>query len=351
MSEKRKYYPHFAVWELTNRCNANCLHCGSSSGKSRINELSREEALHLCEELKELDCKVVGIIGGEFFLSPYWQDVCLKLKGLEIQVALLTNGILLTEKNINILNDIGIKFIAVSIDGIDGTHDYLRGVPGLFEKVLANIRLAQVNGIGIGINTAVSGINIDQIPELYSLFCNLGIKSWQIQCVEDFGRANQNPELQITADKLYTMYKSVLKFQQDQKMKIDIADNIGHFTSLEPYVRTHPFRGCPAGKWNIGIEADGKIRGCLSIRNDENVVGDIRQRSLKEIWEDSETFKIFRERTPDKLTGFCKECEFAHICLAGCSSLAYSLTNTFLENPMCLRKYEVEMGISPESLT
>lgn len=100
-----KYQPYKAVWELTNACNAKCIHCGSKSGQKRENELTKEEALRVCDELKELGCKHVTLMGGEFFLSPHWEAVCERLISHGIQVGPLTNGLLLIKKisrNLNV---------------------------------------------------------------------------------------------------------------------------------------------------------------------------------------------------------------------------------------------------------
>ena len=347
MSTEVKFRPHYAVWELTNRCNAKCIHCGSESGECRDNELTEEEALHLCEELAALGCKQVGIIGGEFFLSPYWETVTKKLMDLKVGVTHLTNGLLLNDKNIAKLKNMGITWISVSIDGIGATHDYLRGVPGLYDIAIENLKKVKKEGFRIGINTAMSKRNLAELPRLYELLTELEVNSWQLQGVEDVGRANKNPELYLSAAEYYEIVKQVAEYRKNPKMFTCLGDNIGYFISFEPAVRNNPFGGCLAGRLNVGIEANGNIRGCLSIRGDENIEGNIRERSLTEIWNDPDSFRAYRHKPMEKLTGFCAECEYAQLCRAGCSSLAHSLTGTFYECPLCLHKYEVEQGIWP----
>ena len=43
-----------AVWELTMKCNMRCQHCGSSCEDAMPDELTTEETLALCDDLKEL---------------------------------------------------------------------------------------------------------------------------------------------------------------------------------------------------------------------------------------------------------------------------------------------------------
>lgn len=345
-----KYRPLRIVWELTNACNAKCIHCGSRSGSRRENELTREEALQVCDDLKELGCQHVTLIGGEFFLQNYWADVAERLIANSIKPAALTNGILLNDTNIQKLKNLGFKEVYVSIDGLGETHDYIRGVPNLFEKIVANIKNAQVEGFLVGVNTSVSAVNLPEIPALFKFLKDLDIKLWQVQIVEDIGNAQDNPELTLTLENVYQLAKHVAEFRKQSDMRVIMGDNIGYYTQFEPMIRDEPFTGCAAGRYALGIESNGNIRGCLSIiSTPETTEGNVRERSLIDIWNDPESFKAYRQRTVETLTGFCAECEYRNLCRAGCSSLAYSLYSNFYENPFCLHKYEIEQGLKEPS--
>lgn len=39
-----EYYPRQAVWEMTLKCNMNCMHCGSKAGTKQRQELSFDNA-------------------------------------------------------------------------------------------------------------------------------------------------------------------------------------------------------------------------------------------------------------------------------------------------------------------
>ena len=49
------YWPQMVVWETTLRCNMRCIHCGSTAGDEREEELSTAEALDVCCQLIELN--------------------------------------------------------------------------------------------------------------------------------------------------------------------------------------------------------------------------------------------------------------------------------------------------------
>lgn len=341
------YRPETAVWELTTACNANCIHCGSRSGQARKGELTEAQALDLCDQLKTLGCERITLIGGEIFLSPYWEKVAARLTGHGIRVAPLTNGSMLTEENIEKIAAAGIDNVAVSIDGLAKTHDYIRGIPGLFEEAMANLLIAKKKGFFAGVNTSISALNLDELPQLYEYLLANQISGWQIQIVENMGNANENPELELDVEKYYRLAKYIAQFRSQRKMLIRTCHNIGWFTSFEPLLRYRPFTGCAAGRFVVGIESNGNVRGCLSIMADPevNVEGNVKERSLIDIWNDPEAFKPFRNRTIESLTGFCRNCEYNDLCRGGCSSVAYSLIQKFTENPWCLYKYETENGL------
>lgn len=342
-----RFYPDTAVWELTNACNAKCIHCGSSSGQPRPHELTEEQAIQLCDDLKRLGCKRITLMGGEIFLSPYWEVVAARLVRHGLRVAPLTNGILINQFILNKLNKVGVNNISVSIDGLAETHDYMRGIPGIFGLAMDHIRLAKKAGFLVGINTTVTAKNLHELPVLHDLLVKEDLPLWQIQIVEDMGNVNNNQDLQLDVEKYYQLARYIVELRQKQAIKILTCHNIGWFTSFEPLLRDKPFTGCIAGRYAVGIESNGNIRGCLSIMGDPsaNVEGNLHKDSLVEIWNNPDNFLAFRQRKVEDLTGFCAQCQYNNLCRGGCSSVAYSLIQRFTENPLCLYKYEFEHEI------
>ena len=84
-----EYKPEFCVWELTLKCNMRCKHCGSMAGKARENELTVDECLNVAEQLSDLGCKNVTLIGGEVFLYKGWEKISRKLSDNGFMLILL----------------------------------------------------------------------------------------------------------------------------------------------------------------------------------------------------------------------------------------------------------------------
>ena len=69
------------VWELTLACCFGCRYCGSAGGRARADELSTAECLDTADQLAELGCRRVSLIGGEVFLRRDWAQIAGRLTG------------------------------------------------------------------------------------------------------------------------------------------------------------------------------------------------------------------------------------------------------------------------------
>ena len=127
--------PDIVVWELTLQCNLKCLHCGSSAGKTRPDELSTREALQLCHDLSDIGFKGVALMGGEVFLRKDWPIVSKKIKDLGMKLSVISNGFMDVKKIVPLLARLETDCVMVGLDGASAeTQDQIRRVKGSFEK-------------------------------------------------------------------------------------------------------------------------------------------------------------------------------------------------------------------------
>lgn len=94
---------HIAV-DVTNKCNAKCLHCFNRSGNELIrDELSDEQLLQVFEQIAEVKPFSICFCGGE---PMYKYDILLKAcrilhdAGI-LNIAMVSNGWLLTQEKVN----------------------------------------------------------------------------------------------------------------------------------------------------------------------------------------------------------------------------------------------------------
>ena len=82
----------------------------------------------------------------------------------------------------------------------------------------------------------------------------------------------------------------------------------------------------------------GNVRGCESLYDEVFIEGNLRERPLRDIWEDENAFAYNRRFTPDRLTGKCGSCELGELCAGGCRSHNYFAGGKLYENRLCVRE-------------
>ena len=179
-----------AIWETTLKCNLRCSHCGSSAGNARSDELDTEECLYLCEQLAELNCDNVAIMGGELFLRDDWYNIARCIKDLGMKLSLVSNG-LVVDQHIDELVALKPNVVGVSIDGLRKTHEIIRGMTGSFNQAINAINLLRRKKIQTTVITTVSKINLKDLNRLRELIFNKGI-NWQIQLATPFGNFTED---------------------------------------------------------------------------------------------------------------------------------------------------------------
>lgn len=345
--EQIRFYPKNVVWELTLRCNMNCAHCGSTAGHARGEELNHEEALDLCRQLGEMGCELLTLLGGEPFIREDWDDLALCLEEYGTKVNAITNGYLMDQALVDRIKKAKLSNVAISLDGLKETHEKIRRKPGCYHRVLDGLSLLRQNGVSSAVVTTICKDNLHELEELYGIILRQQAEIWQIQIGVPRGRLCEHSDYIIQPEELPELERFILKVKQDGRLRLDIADNIGYFGKSEETFRASPtarlpfWTGCYAGIQAMGIDANGDIKGCLSMPSlPEFIEGNVRKQSLKEIWERPGGFSYNRDFKTAMLEGDCIGCEYGHICRGGCKSTAYCFTGSFFNNPYCFYRIE-----------
>ncbi len=328
------------VWELTLRCCFRCAYCGSRAGEAREDELSAAECLDVASQLATLGCRRVNLLGGEVFLRPDWKEIAGALIGLGMKVCVITSGFILNEGRLADLAALGVESVAVSLDGPERVHDAGRQA-GSYRRALEAIRALTQRGIPTSVISALRADNAPLLPEFYETLKDYPIFAWQLQACSPMGNA-QAGGMDTRFDPL-----AVLRFIASEGPRapfaILAADNIGYFTPEETAVRGRKgayFGGCSAGLSTLGIDSAGNVRGCESLYDERFIEGNLRQRSLRDIWEDANAFSYNRRFAPEMLRGKCADCAVGEYCGGGCRSYNWFAGAGLYENPLCPRQPE-----------
>ena len=249
------------MWEITLACCFSCAYCGSCGGKARENELSTLECLGVAEQLADLGCRRVSMIGGEVFMRRDWETIVRALTSRGIKVCVITNGFTMTDRIINALKGVGIESVAVSVDGPEDVHDAFRQT-GSYKRAFEAIDVLCGTGIPVSVISALRSDNYRRLPEFYETLKKYPIFAWQLQACSPMGNARKNG-VEVDFDAGFVI-DFVAKNLRTSPFSMGCADNIGYFTENEAILRGRPgacFSGCGAGLDSIGIDSIGNVRG------------------------------------------------------------------------------------------
>lgn len=327
-----------AVWEITLACCFSCKYCGSGGGRARENELDTDECLKLADELSELGCKRISLIGGEVFMRPDWKMTVRRLTENGIAVCIISNGYMIDQPLAFELGEMNIESLALSLDGPESIHDSYRQ-QGSFKYVKRALGVLANAAVPTSVITTLNAVNEKYLEELYEFLTDYPVFAWQLQACLPMGNAAKSG-----VDHRFDVNR-VIRFVEDHAsapFALGIADNIGYFTPGEGMLRGNRggkafYKGCQAGISVIGIDSIGNIKGCESLYDERFIEGNVRERSLKDIWEDPDAFAYNRRFKTDMLTGKCASCDKNSICRGGCRSMAYFAGGKLYEAPFCAR--------------
>ncbi|MFZ6183442.1 radical SAM protein [Nannocystis pusilla] len=333
--------PRWAVWELTLACDQHCAHCGPRAGHKRPDELSTEECLKVVRELADLGCGEVVLIGGEAYLRNDFILIIRAIREAGMACTMTTGGLNLTEERAAAMIEAGIGSVTFSIDGLEATHDRLRGVQGSWKRAFAAMRRIRAAGGKIASNTQINALTRHELLPLFELLADEGIHSWQLQITVPHGNAADHPEILLQPHMFIDIFETldkVLDRCEARKVRLWPGNNLGYFGPLERRLRSSQrkhWRGCTAGVSVMGIESDGAIKNCPSLGGGTNIGGNWRVHGIKKVWEESYQLGYIRARTVDDLWGYCRECYYAETCMAGCTAAAEPLLGRPGNNPFC----------------
>ncbi len=340
-------HPLYCVWEITLACDLGCKHCGSRAGPARPGELTTQGCLDVVRELDELGLREVTLIGGEAYLREDWDIIAADITRRGMVCGITTGARNLTPDRIQRAVDAGVRTISISIDGLEQIHDAQRGSVGSWRAAVDAAMAVAKTPMRLATNSQINRLSMPELPAMATLLNEIGSKAWQIQLTVPMGHAADRPDLLLQPWELLELYPLLVQIKTERLDPHGISlypgNNIGYFGPYEQALRyggdqgAH-WQGCSAGEWTLGLEADGKIKGCPSLPSDRWTGGVLGQDKLADIVRNTPELTYLKGRTTEDLWGFCKTCYYADVCKAGCTWTSYVFFNRDGNNPYCIHR-------------
>ena len=298
-------------FEITDRCNLECRHCGSScTAEGRY--LSAGD---IAGTLKTIgaDKPAICLTGGEPMLHPDFFTITGCIRDMGFAWGMTTNATLIDDAAARKLRQTGMSTVSVSLDGMEETHDRLRQRAGAWRNAVRGIRALQDAGFSPQVTTVLHRDNYGELDSLYGLLCKMGITSWRPINVEPIGRACEAGDMMLSSQQIADLLSYIREKRFDPDCGMEVTFGCSHYlgTEYERMVRDHYFL-CGAGILTASVRSNGDICACLDIENrPELVQGNIRTDNFMDVW--TERFREFRrDRTGD--SSICREFPERRVC-------------------------------------
>lgn len=339
--------PRVIFWELTKRCNLNCIHCRAEADDHLFTgELTTENIFRIADDIISFASPILILTGGEPLYREDIFEIAEYTSGKGFQTALATNGTLI-DKNIALkIKSSGIRRVSISIDGSTAeSHDSFRGISGAFTKAIEGARYLTEAGVEFQFNTTITKRNKHELEDIIALAESMKARALHIFMLVPVGCGVEIAETEMLSKE---EYEDVLLWLYDRMRKTSMefkatcappyyriirqkAKEEGRKMSVETDGMAAMTRGCLAGSGVCFISHTGEVQPCGYLPLS---AGNLNEKSFKEIWEDSTLFNELRNI--DKLKGKCGICEYRMYC-AGCRARAYYETGDYMqEEPYCV---------------
>ncbi len=330
------------AWEVTRRCNLSCVHCRAGAEDHLYpGEMDTGQALAFLDELAQWAQPIVILTGGEPLLRKDIYEIAAHGTGLGLRMVMAPNGTLLSDESARKAVEAGIARISVSLDGATAeSHDRFRGQEGAFEGALQGIEAARRAGLEFQVNTTITPQNLDRMEDIHRLVRDLGAAAHHVFLLVPTGRGRRMAGLEALE------YEQTLNWFYDQRspdihLKATCAPHYyrilrqrakeeGKKVTFESHGLEAVTRGCLGGIGFAFVSHVGQVQPCGYL---ELAAGNLKEKSFKEIWEESPLFADLRDYS--KYEGKCGECEYVRVC-GGCRARAHAATGNYLaEEPLC----------------
>jgi len=255
---------------VTYRCQAKCHKCYSAKMiRKNQKPLTVEQIKTVWKQCLDLGAIHVNLTGGEPTLRPDLVEIIKAVTPDRNMVSIVSNTERIDEPTIVAWAKAGLNTLQASLDSADPeVHNSLRGIPGLYDKVIQAARLCHKHGINICFSTVLSTestSNQDQMWKLldlceqedaFLLICDsASVGGWEDQGGKMFTREERNAVLETLLKHPKARHHNLYNFRGRQ--------------------------GCPAGIEKLYITAYGDVTPCDLMHD---TFGNVLEEPLETIW-------------------------------------------------------------------
>jgi radical SAM protein with 4Fe4S-binding SPASM domain len=318
--------------ELSRECSFDCG-CCHLHGRPRAARLSPETVRSLIREARALGARRLILRGGEPTLYPDLLELLGYGREQGLQLEILTNGSGIDRGMAERLFALGVRVVLKRDSLVPEIQDQLAGQPGAHQVIEAAYRNLREAGYPtgeriLGISSVICRANQSDLLRLWAWIRREGLVPYVHVTLPQDGRPGWEELTLADQDHQATL----------EQLAAWDREHAGLEWSPQPLVDER----CRRPSFSCLVDADGRVLPCVGVGVP---VGDLRERSLREILEDSEVVRNLRDYR-HTIVGPCGACSRGASCY-GCRGAAHVETGDYLaSDPRCPRNRDRQHEIA-----
>lgn len=324
--------PTALIAELTHRCPLHCVYCSNPEAmQPRSDEMDTEQWLRVFREAGALGVHQIHFTGGEPLSRADLTELVAHARRAGLYVNLITSGIGLNAQRLEELVGAGLDHVQLSFQDVDEAEGNLWAGTRAHAHKRTLADLIRKQRIGFTINVVVHRNNLHRLERMIAMAEELHADKLEIANVQYYGWALRNRRnLLPTREQLRESLAAIASAQERLRgsMRLDYV--------LPDYYAKYP-KPCMGG-WGRSLLLMDPAGLCMPCHAAGAIEGmrfeSVRDRSLQEIWENSDAFTRFRGEA--WMQEPCRSCDRRALDFGGCRCQAFLLTgDAAATDPVC----------------
>ena len=332
MPSTATYTPLALIAELTHRCPLHCVYCSNPLElQARASELSTADWSRVFREAAALGVLQVDFTGGEPLARTDIVELIRAARSAGLYVNLISSGLPLDEVKLDLLADAGLDHFQLSFQGArEETANEISGTRSHAQKLCVLDWLRRYR-IAVTLNFVIHRHNLDQLEEMLTIAESSCATRVEFAHVQYYGWAFANRDnLLPTRAQLEDSLARIKSAQERLAGKIRVEYVVPDYYAKYP-------KPCMGG-WGrklLLITPAGEALPCHAAKVIPSLpFENVKDRSLKEIWESSAAFQKFRGEA--WMQEPCKICDRREQDFGGCRCQALLLAgDASATDPVC----------------
>jgi pyrroloquinoline quinone biosynthesis protein E len=328
--------PLLLIAELSYRCPLHCPYCSNplEIGSARYrDELTTEQWARVFCEAAELGVLQLALTGGEPMVRRDLEQLAAVASDTGLYSTLVTSAIPFPRARAQALRDAGLDHVQISIQDSEPKSSNRIAGRESFERKLDAARLVVALGLPLTVNVVLHRQNLDRIEQIIALAEELGARRLELANTQYHGWAVlSRAALMPTPEQIEAGERAVAQARERLGPRMEIL------WVLPDYYEEYP-KPCMGG-WGgeaIVVTPNGEALPCQAATTVPGLAFEnVRERSLGEIWFESDAFNRFRGTA--WMTDPCRSCPLGRqeIDYGGCRCQALHLTaSAQATDPVC----------------